>query len=128
MATGDEAAQAFNTHQCTTAVGGEHFGIDGCVFFLKLTHPLPSALIFNAANGESQLAVFVLLTHDEELAHFTGLKHIAEPLDAVDRDLLHRHEGRGLGADVDHRALRLQGENGAVDDVARLEVVVVLAQ
>ena len=128
VAAGDEAPQTFHPHQGTTPVGGEHLGVDGGVLLLQLTHPLPGPLVLDAADRERELAVFVLLAEDEELAHLTGLKHVGEVLDAVDRHLLQRHEGGRLGTDVDHRPLRLQGEHGAVDDVAGLEVVVVLAE
>ena len=128
VAAGDEAAQAFHPHQGTTTVGGEHLGVDGGVFLLQLAHPLPGALVLDAADRERELAVFVLLTHDEELADLAGLQHVAEALHPVDRHLLQGHECRCFGADIDHGALRFQGEDGAVDDVTRLEVVVVLAQ
>ena len=77
---------------------------------------------------ERKLAVLVFFTHDEEFADLAGLEHIAQAFHPVDRHLLQRHEGSRLGADIDHCALGFQGEDGAVDDVARLEVVVVLAQ
>ncbi len=85
-------------------------------------------MILDPPHGKGQLPILVLLAHDEELSDLTGLQHIAETLNPVDRNFLKRHERRCLGSDVDHRALGLQGEHGAVDDVAWLEVVVVLAQ
>ena len=128
MGSGDEAPQTFHAHQGTTTVGGKHFGVDGGVFLLELANPLPCPLVFDPTDRQRQLTIFVLLTHDEELTDLAGLEHVAQTLDPVDRHLLQRHEGSRLGADVDHGALRFQGEDRAVDDVARLEVVVVLAE
>ena len=84
MAAGNEAAQAFNPHEGTTTVGGKHFAVDGRVFFLQLAHPFPGTLILDAAYGKRELAVFVLLTHDEELADLAWHENVAEAFNPVD--------------------------------------------
>ena len=128
MAARDEAPQAFDPHQGTTTVGGKHLAVDGGVFFLQLTHPLPGALVFDAADRQGELAVLVLLAEDEELAGFTGLENVFEGLNAVDRHFSQGHEGSCLGADVDQSTFGLQVEHGAVNNVTGFEVIVVLAE
>ena len=96
--------------------------LDGAAFLGDLLDPAPGALVHGALLGEDEPALFVLFVEDDCLDPLTHVDRVVGVDVVSDRELAGGYEAFGLVADVDHRPVGVDADDGALDDVALLEL------
>ena len=97
--------------------------VDDAVLLLDLLDGAPGALVLGALLGQDQPAFLVLLLEDQ------GLDLVADGDDLVgvdvvlDRQLTRGDDALGLVADVEQDLVAVDLDDGALDDVAVVEVL-----
>ena len=119
---GQEAAQA-DVEDEATLDDLDDGALDDAVLFLDLLDGAPGALVLGALLGQDQPAFLVLLLEDEGLdlvAHGNDLGGVDVVLD---RELAGGDDTFGLVADVEEDLVAVDLDDGALDDVAVVEVL-----
>src|SRR6478736_700747 len=96
---------------------------DDAVLLLDLLDRAPGALVLGALLGQDQTTLLVLLLEDEGLDLVTDLDDLARVHVVLDGQLPGRDDALGLVADVEQDLVAVDLDDGALDDVAVVEVL-----
>src|SRR5690606_30732429 len=117
-----EAAQA-DVHDQAALDDLDHGALDDAVLFLDLLDVAPRALVLGALLAQDQAAFLVLLLEDEGLDVVAHLDDLVGVDVVLDRQLTRGDDALGLVADVEQDLVTVHLDDGAVDDVAVVEVL-----
>ena len=119
---GQEAAQADVEDQAALDDLDDGAG-DDAVLFLDLLDRAPGALVLGALLGQDQPALLVLLLEDQGLDLVADLDDLVGVDVVLDRQLAGGDDALGLVADVEQDLVAVDLDDGALDDVAVVEVL-----
>ena len=119
---GEEAAQTDVDDQAALDDLDDRTG-DDAVLFLDLLDRAPGALVLRALLGQDEAAFLVLLLEHQGLDLVADRDHVAGVDVVLDRQLTRRDDAFGLVADVEQDLVTVDLDDGAVDDVAVVEVL-----
>jgi hypothetical protein len=119
---GQEAAQADVEDKAALDHLDDRAG-DDTVVFLDLLDRAPGPLVLRALLGQDEAAFLVLLLQDQGLDVIAGLDDVVRIDIMLDRQLAGRDNSFGLVADVEQDLVPVNLDDGAVDDVAVVEVL-----
>ena len=97
--------------------------VDDAVLFLDLLDRAPGALVLRALLGQDQPALLVLLLEDQGLDLVADLDDLVGVDVVLDRELAGGDDALGLVADVEQDLVAVDLDDGALDDVAVVEVL-----
>src|SRR5215467_3593349 len=100
----------------------DHGAGDDTVLLLDLLDRAPGALVLRALLGQDQPALLVLLLEDQGLDVLAGLDHLVRVDVMLDRQLAGGDDAFGLVPDVEQDLVPVDLDDGALDDVAVVEV------
>ena len=101
----------------------DHGAGDDAVLLLDLLDRAPGALVLGALLGQDQPALLVLLLEDEGLDLLADRDHLMRVDVVLDRQLAGGDDALGLVADVEQDLVAVDLDDGALDDVAVVEVL-----
>src|SRR5215471_11626081 len=101
----------------------DHGPGDDTVLFLDLLDRAPGALVLRALLGQDQPALLVLLLQDQGLDVLAGLDHLVRVDVVLDRQLAGGDDAFGLVPDVEQDLVPVDLDDGALDNVAVVEVL-----
>ena len=119
---GQEAAQADVEDQAALDDLDDGAG-DDAVLLLDLLDRAPGALVLGALLGQDQPAFLVLLLEDEGLDLVADLDDLVGVDVVLDGQLARGDDALGLVADVEQDLVAVDLDDGALDDVAVVEVL-----
>src|SRR5690606_11928398 len=119
---GQEAAQADVQDQAALD-DLDHGALDRLVGLLEGLDGAPGALVLGALLREDQPTFLVLLLEDEGLDALTDRHHLGGVDVVLDRELPRGDDALGLVADVEQDLVPVDLHDGALDDVAIVEVL-----
>jgi len=117
-----EAAQA-DVEDEATLDDLDDGALDDAVLLLDLLDRSPGAFVLGALLGEDQPAFLVLLLEDQGLDLVTDLDDVVGVDVVLDRELTRGDDALGLVADVEQDLVTVDLDDGALDDVAIVEVL-----
>ena len=97
--------------------------LDDAVLLLDLLDGAPGALVLGALLGQDQAAFLVLLLEDEGLDLVADRDDLGRVHVVLDRQLAGGDDALGLVADVEQDLVAVHLDDGALDDVAVVEVL-----
>jgi hypothetical protein len=97
--------------------------LDDTVLLLDLLDGAPGALVLGALLGQDQATLLVLLLEDQGLDLVADLDDLVRVDVVLDRQLARGDDALGLVADVEQDLVTVHLDDGAVDDVAVVEVL-----
>src|SRR4029077_1986589 len=119
---GQEAAQADVEDQAALDDLDDR-AFDDAVLLLDLLDGAPGALVLGALLGQDQPAFLVLLLEDQGLDLVADLDDLVRVDVVLDRQLTRGDDALGLVADVEQDLVPVDLHDGALDDVAIVEVL-----
>src|SRR5690606_16115034 len=96
---------------------------DDAVLVLDLLDRAPGALVLGALLGQDQTALLVLLLEDEGFDVFADFHDVSGVDIVLDRKLTRGDDTLGLVADIEKDLVSIDLDDGALDDVAVVEVL-----
>ncbi len=119
---GEESAQADVQDQAALD-DLDDGALDGLVLFLELFDGAPRTLVLSALLGQDQPTFFVLLGEDECFHLIADADNLAGVDVVLDGQFAGRDHSLGLVTDVEQHFVAVNLDDGALDDVAIIEVL-----
>src|ERR1700729_527000 len=120
--SGQEAAQPDVQDQAALDDLDDGAG-DDAVLFLDALDGAPRALVLRPLLGQDQAAFFVFLLEDKRLDLLTGLNDLVRVDVVLDRQLTRGDDPLRLVADIEQDLISIDLDDGALDDIAVVEVL-----